>query len=65
MLNYLFLPFVVQLNVSDVKFLGPARFSKKIFCSDFFYIAFNVGLGKYAQSFFYVEYSIYTHILVL
>ena len=32
-----FKPNVVHFTVSDVKFLGPVRFLKKVFCSHYFF----------------------------
>ena len=42
---YLILPIVVHFTVSDVKFLGPARFLKKLFhCDYYFYVSFHFGV---------------------
>ena len=52
--------------MGGVKFSGPVRFLKKGFCSNFFQLLNSMlGLVKFSQSGFYIEYSIYTHILVL
>ena len=57
---------LVWYAVFDVKFLVPAMFLMKGFHSNYLKrIHYMSVLGKNPQSWFYIEYSIYTSILVL
>ena len=60
--TYFHLLMVIHFTVSDVKFLVPAKFSKKGFRRYFLTFHSMLGFGKYYQNIFHIEYSIYTHI---
>ena len=57
---------IVQYAVFEVKFLVPVRFLMKGFCRNVFKnMHFMSVVGKESKSWFYIEYSIYTPVLVL